>query len=64
MDFEQRKRSGWLVISECVGTYNRCWSFDLHIFYDKNEKKVNHFNIHHTVKIAVIPYIKTAFSSS
>ena len=36
--FEQSKRSGWLVISEFVGTYNRCWRFDLHIFYDKNEK--------------------------
>ena len=45
------KRSGWLVISEFVGTYNRCWSSDLHIFYDENEKKVNHLNIHHTVKI-------------
>ena len=28
---------GW-VISEFVGTYNRCWSFDLHIFYDKIQK--------------------------
>ena len=24
MDFEQSKRSGWFVISEFVGTYNRC----------------------------------------
>ena len=63
MDFEQRKRRGWLVISEFVGTYNRCWSVDLHIFYDKNKKKVNHLNIHHTVKIAVIPDIKAALSS-
>ena len=64
MDFEQGERSGWLVISESVGTYNRCWSFDLHIFYDKNEKEINHLNIHHTVKIDVIPNIKIAFSSS
>ena len=38
--------------------------FGPHILYDKNEKKINHFNIHHTVKIAVIPNIKAAFSFS
>ena len=36
----------------------------MHIFYDKNEEEINHLNIHHTVKIAVIPNIKAAFSSS
>ena len=39
-------------------------SFDIHVFYDKNEKKINHLNIHHTVKIVVVPNIKAAFSSS
>ena len=53
-----------MVISEFVGTYNRCWSFDIHIFYEKNEKKINHLNIHHTVKTAVIPNINNTFSSS
>ena len=64
VDFEESERSGWLVISEFVSTYNRCWSFHLHIFYDENKRKVNHLDIHHTVKIAVIPNIKAAFSSS
>ena len=63
MDFEHSKRSGWLVISEFVGTYNRCWSFDIHIFYDTYERKINHLNIHHTVKIAVIPNIKASWST-
>ena len=61
---KQHKRSGWLVISESVGTYNRCWILDPHIFYDKNENKIHHLNIHHTVKIAVTPNIKAAISSS
>ena len=39
MDFEWSERSGWLVISEFVGTYNRCWSFDIHVFYDESEKE-------------------------
>ena len=64
MDFEQSKRSGLLVISEFVGTNNRCWSFGIHVLYDENEKEINHLNIQHTVKIAVIPNIKGAFSSS
>ena len=64
MDFEQSKTSGWLVISEFVGTYNRCRSFDIHVFYDKSEKEINHLKIQHTVKIPVIPNIKAAFSSS
>ena len=63
MDFEQSKRSGWLVISEFVGTYNRCWSFEIHVFYDESEKEMNHLNIHHTVKTAAIPNIKAPFSS-
>ena len=63
MDFEQRKKNGWLAISEFVGTYNRCWSFDIRIFYDENEneKKINHLNIHHTVKIDAVPNIKLSF---
>ena len=64
MDFEQSKRSGWLVVSEFVGTYNRCWSFDIHVFYDKSKKEINHLKFDHTVKMAVIPNIKAAFSSS
>ena len=64
MDFEQSKRSGWLIISEFVGTYNRCWSFDPHIRNDQNEKEINHLNIHNTVKIADILNIKATFSSS
>ena len=46
-----------------MGTYNRCWSFDLYIFYDQNEK-ISHLNIHHTVKTDVIPNTKATFSSS
>ena len=56
---EPCKRSGWLAISKFVGTHNRCWSFDIHIFHDQDEEK-----IHHAVKTAVIPNIKAAFSSS
>ena len=63
IDFEQSKGSGWLAISEFVGTYNRCWSFDIHIFHDENEKEIDHSNSHQTVKIDVIPNIKAAFSS-
>ena len=37
--------------------------FDIHVFYDENEKEINHLNIHHTVKIDVIPNIKDVFSS-
>ena len=29
--------SGWLAVSELVGTYHRHWSFDLHIFHDKDK---------------------------
>ena len=64
MDSKQIKRSCWLVVSEFVGTYNWCWSFDLHIFYDQNEKKINHLDIHHTVKMDIIPNTKATFSSS
>ena len=63
MDFEHSKRSGWLVISEFAGTYNRCCSFDPNVFHDENEKEINYLNIHHTVKIDVIPNIKAVFSS-
>ena len=63
-DFEQSKGGGWLVISEFVGTHNRCWNFDLHIFYDENEKEINHLKIQHTIKTVVIPNIKAVFSSS
>ena len=64
MDFEQSQGSGWLAVSELVGTYHRCWSFDLHIFHDKNKERISHLNIHHTVNIAVVPNIKATFSSS
>ena len=37
MDLEQSQGSGWLAVSEFVGTYHRCWSFDLHIFHDKDK---------------------------
>ena len=40
MDFEQSQGSGWLVVSELVGTYHRRWSFDLHMFHDKDKEKV------------------------
>ena len=64
MDFEPCERSGWLVVSEFLGTYNRCQSFDLHIFYNKNKKWINHLDIHHTVKIDVIINIKAVLSCS
>ena len=64
MDFEWSKRSDWVVVSEFVGTYNRCWSFDIHIFHDKDKEKASRLNIHHTVKIDVIPNTKATFSSS
>ena len=55
---------GWLVVSKFVGTYHRCWSFDIHIFHDKDKERVGHLNIHHTVKTAAVPNIKATFSSS
>ena len=55
---------GWLVVSKFVGTYHRCWSFDLHIFHDKDKERIGHLNIHHTVKTAVVPNVKATFSSS
>ena len=36
----------------------------IHIFHDKDKKKVSHLNIHQTVKIDVIPNTKATFSSS
>ena len=63
MDFEQNQGSGWLAVSELVGTYHRRWSFDLHIFHDKDKEKVSHLNIHHTVNTTVVPNIKATFSS-
>ena len=53
-----------MAVSEFVGTYHRCWSFDLHIFHDKGKERIGHLNIHHTVKTAVVPNIKATFSSS
>ena len=64
MDFEQSQGNGWLVVSEFVGTYNRYWSFDIHILYDENQKEIDHLNSHQTVKLVVIPNIKATFSSS
>ena len=57
-------RGDWLVISEFVGSHNRYWSFDLHIFYDQNEKEIDHLNIYQTVKMDDIPNNKATFSSS
>ena len=37
MDIEKSQGSGWLAVSELVGTDHRCWSFDLHIFHDKDK---------------------------
>ena len=37
MDLEQSQGSGWLAVSKFVVTYHRCWSFDLHIFHDKDK---------------------------
>ena len=55
-----------MVISEFVGTHNRCWSLDINIFYDKDKdkEKISHLNIHRTVRIDVIPNTKAIFSSS
>ena len=64
MNFEQGQGGDWLVISEFVGSHNRCWCFDIHILYDKDKEKVSHLNIHHTVNIDVIPNTKATFSSS
>ena len=64
MDFEQSQGSGWLAVSELVGTNHRCWSIDTHIFHDKCKGESNYLNIHHTVKIDVIPNTKASFSSS
>ena len=64
MDFEQSQGSGWLAVSELVGTNHRCWSIDIHIFHDKYKEKISHLNVHHTVKTAVIPNTKATFSSS
>ena len=64
MDFEQSQGSGWLAVSELVGTYHRRWSLDIHIFRDKDKERISHLNIHHTVNTAVVPNIKATFSSS
>ena len=64
MDLEQSQGSGWLAVSELVGTNHRCWSIDIHIFHDKDKEKVSHLKIHHTVKTDVIPNTKATFSSS
>ena len=53
-----------MVISEFVGAHNKCWSLDIHIFYDKDKEKISHLNIHHTVNIDVILNAKATFSSS
>ena len=52
---------GWL--SQNLWALITDWSFDIHIFYDENEKEINHLNILHTAKIDVIPNIKVVFSS-
>ena len=40
MDFEQSQRSGWLAVSELVGSNHLCWSINIHIFHDKCKEKV------------------------
>ena len=30
-----------LAVSELVGIYHRCWSFDIYIFYDKDKEEIN-----------------------
>ena len=35
------KGSDWLVVSELVGSHNRCQSLDIHIFHDKDKEEVN-----------------------
>ena len=40
MDFEQSQGSDWVAVSEFVGINHRCWSLDIHIFHDKDKKKV------------------------
>ena len=47
-----------------MGSHYRCWCFDIHILYDKNEKEIDHLNIHQTVKIDSFPNTKATFSSS
>ena len=37
MDLEQSQGSGWLAVSELVGSYNECRSLDIHIFHDKDK---------------------------
>ena len=64
MDFELSQGSDWVAVSEFVGSYNRCRSLDIHIFHDKDEEKVSHLKIHHTVKTDVIPNTEATFSSS
>ena len=64
MDFEQSQGSGWLVVSEFMGTYNRCWCFGVQVFHDRDKEKVSHLNIHYTVKTVVIPNTKATISSS
>ena len=27
----------WVVVSKFMGSYNRCWSLDIHIFHDKDK---------------------------
>ena len=53
---------GWLY--QNLWAQNRYWSLDIHIFHEKDKEKISHLNIHHTVKIDVIPNTKATFSSS
>ena len=41
MDFEQSQLSDWLVVSELVGSHNKCWSLDIHIFHEKDKEEIN-----------------------
>ena len=53
----------WILnrTKEVIGWH---WSFDLHIFHDKDKERISHLNIYHMVKRAVVPNIKATFSSS
>ena len=64
MDFKQSERSGWLSQNLWALVTGVGVLIYTYIFYDENEKKMNHLYIHHTVKIDVVPNINAAFSSS
>ena len=63
MDFKQSKRSRWLsqnLWALIAGAVVLIYTY----VYDQNEKKINHLNIHHTVKMDIFYNTKATFSSS